>query len=470
MQVRYQLASACLILALLTLPASAAAAPNFLVIIGDDCTYSDLPLYGGQNVATPNIDALAREGMQFTHGYVSMSMCLPCRTEMYTGLYPHRSGASWNHSAARPGTKSICHYLGDAGYRVGLTGKYHVEPRESFPFEKVKGFEPGCVKMTADHEVSGVREFMARSSEQPFCLVVGLVTPHVPWSVGDPSRFDRKKLQLPPHLADTPQTREDFAKYLAEIEVMDQQVGDVMAVLDESGQADNTLVLFTSEQGAQFPGCKWTNWELGVHTAFVARWPGQIEPGTRSDAIIQYADVLPTLLDAAGIIADPKNFDGTSFLPVLSGANKQHREYAYAMHNNIPEGPPYPIRSVRDAEFRYIRNLAPEATYIERHVMGRSEHNPYFATWMFASPFNERAYRIVSRYMHRPAEELYHTAGDPFEQINLADDPKYAAVKERLSGELHRWMKSQNDPGAALDTVEAWNARREAAGLVRRKN
>lgn len=446
------------------------AKPNFLIIIGDDCTYSDLPLHGGQNVATPNIDALAREGLQFTHAYVSMSMCLPCRTEMYTGMYPHRSGASWNHSAARPGTKSICHYLGHAGYRVGLTGKYHVVPRDSFPFEKIKGFEPGCVKLTAAHEVSGVRDFIGRDHEQPFCLVVGLVTPHVPWSVGDPSHFNQKKLQLPPHLADTPQTREDFARYLAEIEVMDQQVGDVLEVLEQSGQSDDTLVLFTSEQGAQFPGCKWTNWELGVHTAFVARWPGDIKAGTRTDAIIQYADVLPTLLDAASVDATDLSFDGTSFLPVLLGDKSKHRKYAYSMHNNTPEGPPYPIRSVRDAEFRYIRNLTPEATYIERHLMGRADHNPYWSTWMYASPFNERAYNLVRRYMHRPADELYRTAEDPFEMDNLADDPKYAEVKKRLSEEVDRWMKEQGDPGTALDTREAWNKRRAAAGLARRKN
>ena len=457
------------ILALLAISTGEAASPNFLIIIGDDCTYSDLPLHGGQNVATPHIDALAREGMQFTHAYVSMSMCLPCRTEMYTGLYPHRSGASWNHSAARPGTKSVCHYLGDAGYRVGLTGKYHVVPRKSFPFEKVKGFEPGCVKLTAAHEVSGVREFIGRSREQPFCLVVGLVTPHVPWSVGDPSHFDPKQLQLPPHLADTPQTREDFAKYLAEIEVMDQQVGDVLGVLEASGQADETLVLFTSEQGAQFPGCKWTNWELGVHTAFVARWPGKVAAGSRTDAIVQYADVLPTLLAAANVDAESKNLDGSSFLSVLLDSGKQHREYAYSMHNNIPEGPPYPIRSVRDAEFRYIRNLTPQATYIERHLMGRNDHNPYWATWMYASPFNDQAYNLVRRYMHRPAEELYHTASDPFETKNLAEDPKYAEVQQRLSAEVDRWMQDQDDPGPALDTREAWNERRQAAGLEKRK-
>jgi len=449
-------------------PASGAA-PNFLIVIADDATCSDLPLYGGRNVQTPHIDRLASQGMMFTHAYLTMSMCQPCRTEMYTGLYPMRNGACWNHSAARPGTKSICHHLGELGYRVGIAGKVHVTPRGSFPFEMVDGFERGCVSKTARHECSGIRKFMARDSQQPFCLVVALVVPHVVWTVGDPSHFDRQQLALPPHLVDTKQTREDFARYLAEIEVLDQQVGDVLSALEATGQADRTMVIFTSEQGAQFPGCKWTNWELGVHTGFLVRWPGKVRPGSRTDAMIQYADVLPTLLDAAGGDPSSGGFDGSSFLPVLLGRKSEHRRYAYAMHNNVPEGPPYPIRSVRDRHFRYIRNLTPEATYIEKHVMGVVEHNPYWVTWLFASEADPHAYAMVHRYMHRPAEELYHTSEDPFEQRNLADDPQYAEVKARLRAELDRWMQQQGDPGAKLDTHAALQACRRAANRAKAK-
>ena len=438
------------------------AKPNVLIVIAADATYSDLPLWGGKNVKTPAIDRLASQGMLFSHAYVCMSMCLPCRTEMYSGLYPMRSGACWNHSAAKPSTKSICHYLGDLGYRVGIAGKVHVTPRQCFPFEMVDGFERGCVSQTARADCTGIEQFMGREGDQPFCMVVALVVPHVVWTVGDPSHFDRKKLQLPPHLVDTPVTRDDFAKYLAEIEVLDQQVGKILHTLEATGKADNTIVLFTSEQGAQFPGCKWTNWELGVHTGLVVRWPGKVKPGSRTDAIVQYADFLPTLLDAVGGDPESKRFDGSSFLPVLLGEKTTHRQYAYAMHNNVPEGPPYPIRSVRDHHFRYIRNLTPEATYIEKHVMGLAAHNPYWSTWLFASEGNPHAYAMVHRYMHRPAEELYHTSEDPFEQNNLAADPKYAETKARLRAELDRWMQQQNDPGVALDTHEALQASRRA--------
>ncbi|MHB8898914.1 MAG: sulfatase family protein [Thermoguttaceae bacterium] len=443
--------------------AGAAEKPNFVIVMADDATFRDLPLWGGQNVKMPNLDRLASEGLVFDRAYVTMSMCLPCRTELHTGLFPMRSGACWNHSAARPGTRSTCHYLGALGYRLGLAGKSHLVPRSVFPFEMLEGYQRDCVAPTAEHDPSAIREFMSRDPNQPFCLVVALVVPHVVWTVGDPSHFDRKALKLPPNLADLPQTRDDFARYLAEIEYLDLQIGEVLATLDAAGKADETLVLFTSEQGAQFPGCKWTNWDTGVHTGVVVRWPGKVATGRRTEAIIQYADVLPTLIEAAGGTVDAADFDGSSFLPVLLGKKDSHRQYAYGMHNNVPEGPPYPIRSVFDGEFRYIRNLTPEATYIERHIMGVDEHNPYWARWMYMSGENERAYQLIHRYMRRPAEELYRTSQDPYEMTSLADDPFYAEIKARLRAELDRWLKSQGDPGKGLDTKKAWEEIKKAA-------
>ena len=434
--------------------------PNFLIIIADDCTYNDLAIYGGRNVRTPHIDRLAREGMVFTRAYLSVAMCLPCRTELYTGLYPARSGACWNHSAARPGTLSIVHHLRALGYRVGLAGKKHVSPATSFPFEDVPGITGNCVAEVTYFDPAGIREFMACDGDEPFCLVVGLVEPHCPWTMGDYEHFDQAALELPPYMADTAATRRDYAKYLAEIEVLDERVGQTLAALDQSGQADNTLVIFTSEQGAQFPGCKWTNWDTGVHTGFIVRWPGRVEPGRRTDAMIQYADVAPTLVEAAGGDPDACGFDGTSFLSVLLGESDRHRDFAYFMHNNIPEGPPYPIRSVTDGTYHYIRNLIPDALYIEKHLMGESRWHDYWPSWLFDSTFNEHTRALVYRYMRRPPEQLYRLDEDPFEMNNLADDPEHADAKDRLSAELDRWIAEQGDPGASIDTKEQWEAAR----------
>lgn len=439
----------------------AAPRPNFLIIMADDATFTDLPLYGGQNIKTPNIDTLASKGMLFEKAYVGMSMCVPCRTELYTGLYPIRSGVCWNHSKARPGTKSVTHRLGSEGYRVGIAGKIHVTPKASFPFENVKGFESNCVAPTAAFDCAGISEFMSRDAKQPFYLAVCLVVPHVVWTVGDTAHFDVDKIKLPGYMVDTPQMRKDYIKYLAEMEYLDMQVGKILQTLDKSGQADNTLVLFTSEQGAQIPGCKWTNWELGLHTGLIVRWPGKVKENTRTQALVQYADVLPTFMEAAGIAFPKAQFDGSSFLPVLLGKTQEHRQYVYAMHNNIPEGPAYPIRSVRSQQYSYIRNLSPDQLYIEKHLMGVYEHNPYWQTWVFATAENPQALRLVQRYMKRPAEELYDLQADPLEMNNLAENPDYAKLKSEMSQELDQWMKSQNDPGAELDTWQQYQANRK---------
>ena len=439
--------------------------PNFLVIMADDCTHNDLPVYGGKNAATPNIDKLASEGLVFDKAYLGSAMCQPCRAELYSGLYPMRNGCAWNHSASRPNITSMPHHLKSLGYRVGLAGKVDVLPARAFPFEMVEGFDANCVRdPTKPHNTSDILRFMGDDKGQPFCLVVALVEPHVPWVMGDVSKYPPKKLNLPPNIADTPRTRQDFSHYLAEITYMDRQVGDILRVLDQTGRADNTLVLFTSEQGSQFPGCKWTNWDTGLHTALIARWPGKITPGKRTNALVQYTDVLPTLLNAAGGDVSEHAYDGTSFLSVLLGRKSTHRKFVYGMHNNIPEGPAYPIRTISDGQYRYIRNLRPDEIYIEKHLMGWSGdgklNNPYWATWVREAWANRHTYNLVKRYMSRPAEQLYHTAEDPYELTNIADDPAMSAIKKRLSAELDRWMNSQGDPGALQDTPEAVEAAR----------
>jgi N-sulfoglucosamine sulfohydrolase len=467
---------------LLSAPIHAADQPNVLIIMADDCTHNDLPLYGGQNARTPNINQFARQGLTFNRAYLAEAMCQPCRAELYSGQFPLRNGCAWNHSASRPDVTSLPQHLRPLGYRVGLSGKVHVGPRTAFPFKIVNGFDKSCVRNpTQPHDLTAATAFMrgdGETGDQPFCLVICLVEPHVPWVMGDRSAYPPAKIKLPPNLADTPRTREEYAAYLAEITYMDGQVGEILAALDKTGKADDTLVLFTSEQGSQFPGNKWTNWDTGVHTALVARWPGKIAADQRTDAIVQYADVLPTLIDLAGGDArdqsrtsngNQNQFDGTSFRRVLTGETGSHRTYAFGVHNNIPEGPAYPVRTVTDGRYRYIRNLTPGELYIEKHLMGRQgagdANTPYWATWIAEAWNHPDTYRLIKRYQSRPAEELYDTASDPYEMTNLAGDANLAPMKARLITELDHWMKSQGDPGAPEDTHEAHQAAKKGQHL-----
>lgn len=435
--------------------AAAPAKPNIVFILADDCTYNVLGCFGGTNVKTPNIDRLAAEGLTFRRAYATMAMCAPFRAEFYTGLYPARNGVAWNHSATKPGTKSVSHYLRPLGYRVGLSGKRHF----AGPFEMLKDFPTG----------KDIRKFITRDPDRPFCLFLCSHNPHAPWSTGDASQFDRDKIKLAPALHDNPRTREAMTRYLAEVADLDRQVGEILNLLTETGRAKDTLVIFSSEQGWAFGFAKWTNWDLGVHTAMLARWPGRIKPATHTDAMVQMADVVPTFIELAG--GDPADckLDGRSFLNVLTGKVAKHRQYVYGMHNNVPEGKPYPIRSIRNDEFHYLMNLASDRPYHEKHVMAAKSRLVWWPALEAAAQAGDAAAKaMMARFRNRPAEELYRTGQDTYERKNLAADPQYAKVKAQLRAELTRWMAEQGDPGAALDTLEAYKANARARKRTRK--
>lgn len=445
-------------------PASAAQRPNFLVIVADDCTYRDLELHGGQ-AKTPHLNRLAGEGMNFTRCFQAAPMCSPTRHNLYSGLYPVKSGGYPNHAVAREGVRSVAHYLPEAGYRVGLTGKSHVGPGSVYPFESVPGFDPSCTRSpTNSHTLESVTEFMGRDAAEPFCLFVALVEPHSPWVMGEASAYLPEDLKLPPVFVDTPETREHYARYLAEITYMDSQVGDVLGALEASGRADDTLVLFLSEQGSGFPFAKWTCYDAGLRSAAVVRWPGVVAPGSEADALIEYVDVLPTLLEAAGA-AIPKILDGRSFLPVLRGETDEHKQHVFGIQttrgvNNGAEH--YGVRSARSGEYLYIRNLTPDVVF----SCAANKGEPWDSWVRAAQAGDEHAATLVHDYRHRPAEELYDVRTDPWNRTNLIDDPGLEKVRADLRAELDSWMAAQGDEGAATEmrALKHMKARRTGKG------
>lgn len=433
------------------------AKPNILLIVADDCSYYDIGCFGAVNNKTPHIDALARQGLKFNSAYNSASMSTPTRHCIYTGMYPMHHGGYANHSQVNADVKSLPHYLKDLGYRVGLAGKWHINPSANFPFEDVPGFPKGCTSKDVSHTTDGIQEFMGRNSAEPFCLVLASINPHAPWTGGDASVFERKKLQLPPQFVDTEVTRDYYARYLAEVGLLDEEVGEAMQLLQDHDLQKNTLVIFVSEQGTQFAGAKWTNWNAGVKSAMIASWPAVIQPGSETSAIVQYEDILPTFVEVAGGKA-PDGIDGKSLTGVLQGKEKKHHPYAYHVHNNIPEGPAYPIRSISDGKYRLIWNLTPDKTYVEKHI----EKNEWYLSWKAAN--TEQARTILNRYQHRPEYELYDIKKDPYEFTNLADNKKYSQKKNELATELQKWMKQQKDTGIDKDAPRSPDHKKKKGG------
>ena len=450
-------------------PACAADKPNIILFIADDMTWFDAGCYGSPDVKTPHLDKLASQGMRFKHCSTATAMCAPTRQQLYTGLYPVRSGAYPNHSAVKQGTKSLGHHFKALGYRVAISGKKHYKPASSYPFETLAGGRPHDSGKSdkKDLNIQAIEQFIRRDTTKPYFLICATNQPHAPWNRGDASAYDPATLTLPPYLVDTKKTREDITRYYAEITYADALLGEVMAALEKSGEADNTIVLFTSEQGSQMPFGKWTCYEAGLRTGLVVRWPGKIKPASTTDAMVQYVDVVPTLIDAAG--GDPteydtgrpgapgggQGFDGTSFLPVLQGEADTHRTHAFGVHTTrgiINGSDCCPIRSVRNQRYKLIRNLNHETPF--KNILMSSTRDLIWKDWTAAANNgNEQAKRLTHRYQHRPAVELYDLQEDPHEMNNLADDPALNKVKQTLGDELDKWMQQQGDKGIETEML-----------------
>ena len=412
------------------------AQPNIVFILADDCTKWDIACYGSPDAITPTIDSLALSGMTFSRCSQQAPMCSPTRHSIYTGLYPVRSGAYPNHTFVYPEVQSVVQYLEPLGYRVGLSGKVHVSPASIFSFEYLDDKANPIGSKTEAFVES------AKQNKESFCLFVCSNEPHSPWDRGNVDLFDVDSITLPPYLADTEATRAEFRKYLAEIHFLDGQVKETLDLIEKYDLTDNTVVMFASEQGNSFPFAKWTCYNAGLSSALIVRWPGVVDAGTTSDAIVEYVDVLPTIIDIAG--GQPAaGLDGHSILPILKKEKTVHKSYTYGLHttrgiNNGSEY--YPVRSVADDTFRLILNLTPNMDFVNA-----TTSKSWFKEWKTSPvPFHQE---LANRYHQRPAIELFNEVEDPYNMNNLADNPAYQNEIVRLKAKLQAWMDYCGDRG-----------------------
>lgn len=426
---------------LLILTIAASAKPNIVFIIADDCTFRDLGCYGGQ-AHTPNIDKLAGQGMRFTRCFQTAPMCSPTRHNIYTGLPPVVSGAYPNHTFVTPETKSVVQYLSKLGYTVAQSGKTHVSPANVFSWKKI----PGGQNPQFEKVSSFIKE--QADKKEPFCLLLCSNEPHSPWNKGDRSRYPVNQVKLPPYFVDTFETRDGFSRYLAEITYFDSQVGKAMSLVEKNGLTDNTLFIVTSEQGNAFAFAKWTCYDSGLQTALIARWPGRIKAGSNNPAMIEYLDLLPTFIEAAGGTAPPE-LRGKSLIPVFAG-KQSHKKFVHGIMTTrgINDGSShYGIRSIRSETYKLIWNLTPEIKFVNRCSTA-----PEFRSWLaLAATGHVEAIEKTSRYQNRPEFELYDIKKDPFEMTNLAGKPGLAKIQTNLYQGLQEWMKSCNDRGKATE-------------------
>jgi N-sulfoglucosamine sulfohydrolase len=420
----------------------AAAQPNIVVFLSDDHSLLDSTAYGSKDVKTPAMERLANAGMTFDRAFVASPSCAPSRAALLTGLMPVRNGAEANHSKPRPEIKKLPAYLKALGYEVVSFGKVsHYRHTGDYGFDHF-------AHDTFHDDVAipnGIKWLRERKSGKPLCIFFGTNWPHVPWPETSEG-YDPEKLSVRASHVDTPRTRDMRARYYAAVSRMDKELGDVFdAAKDVLGP--NTFFLFSADHGAQWPFGKWTLYDAGIRTPLIVVWPEKIEAGARTDAMVSWIDILPTLVEVGGGAA-PQDIDGTSFLGVLRGQTREHRDRIFTTHSGDPPMNVYPMRSVRTGDWKYIRNLHPEFSFTTHIDLGQAADGAgYFASWREKAKTDEAAAALVKRYHERPAEELYDLRADPLELRNLAGDPQHAQRLAAMRADVEAWMKANNDEG-----------------------
>lgn len=443
-------------LALLTVLAvhSDAAPPNIVLFISDDHGYLDSTVAGSPDAATPHLARLAADGLTFTNAFVASPACAPSRAALLTGLMPNRNGSMINHQPPRTDVKKLPAYLHELGYEVVAFGKVgHYLQTKDYGFDVARFCDfhdhrgvPAAVKF--------MQKWKADKQTKPLCILVGTNWPHVPWPEVEGESTDGANLSLPPTHVDTAETRRWRARYMAAVKKFDDDLGVVYDAAYQS-LGPNTLFVQFSDHGAQWPFGKWNLYGAGTQVSCFAVWPGVVEPGRTTAAMVSLVDVLPTLIDAAGE-TPPADLDGKSLVPLLRGKTDQHRDAIFTTHSSDGRMNDYPIRAVRTLHWSYIRNLRPDGehhTHIDRAAP--VDGSSYWKTWVEEAKSNPAARAIVDRYYRRPAEELYDLKNDPHEQRNLAADPKHAATLAEMSKKLDAWMQAQGDEGITTEATVA---------------
>lgn len=425
-----------ILLAMVILLASATthAAPNFIVIIADDMAWDDSGAYGHPHIKTPNIDRLAKEGMRFNRAFLTTSSCSPSRCSILTGRYPHATDAGELHLPLPAQQIILTENLREAGYYTAAAGKWHLGEATKPKFDAIyQGRPSGCEKW--------VDALAERPMDKPFFLWLAAVDPHrgyQPNTIPEPHRPE--DVVLPPYNPDLPGVREDFALYYDEIARMDGYIGNVLDELDRQGVADDTVILFMSDNGRPFPRAKTTLYDSGIRTPFIIRYPSVVAAGQQCDSIVSAVDIAPTFIELAGA-PTLESAQGVSFAGTLVAPAFKVRDYAFAEHNwhdySARE------RSVRSSQFLYIRNEYPDLAGTPPADAVRSPtYEAMIAAYENGDLSPEQSTTFVTP---RPVESLYDIKSDPNSMKNLAGSVEYDDILTTMRTVLDTWKDDTAD-------------------------
>ncbi len=440
-------------LAMMGLPKVSEAAekrPNIVFILTDDQRFDSMSCTGHPYVHTPNMDRLAREGAIFRNCFVTTALCSPSRASFLSGKYVHTHGVKDNRTFFPTDTHATFpQLLQKAGYETAYFGKWHMGRQDIVqpgfnrwvallgqgtymdPKLNIDGTWTETTGYIADILTGHAVDWLKQKRDAPFCMYLAHKSVHEPFTpaVRHSKLYEGKEITLPPSAKDTMEGKPEFVKsksplgkgekfptfpdrfqervrnYYRTLMGVDDSVGQILRTLEETGQLDNTIIVFAGDNGFFWGehglGDKRWAYEESMRIPFLVRFPKMLKPGSTIDEMVLNIDLAPTLLDLAGAPI-PADMQGRSWKPLLQGKHPKWREdflYEYFIDAEFPKAVPL-IKSVRTTRWKYI-------SYPE---------------------IND-------------TEELYDLRNDPYEMRNLAQDPKHSGVLKDMKARLARLLK-----------------------------
>jgi len=480
--------------------------PNILIAIADDQSYPHSSIYGFSEIQTPAFDFVAKSGSLFHNAFVAAPGCSPSRAALLTGKNIWELEEAGTHASNFPSKfKVFTEDFEENGYHVGFTGKgwgpgnWQISGRTQNPAGKSYNnhflTDTPTTGISKKDYVENFKEFLhEKESDQPFVFWFGAHEPHRIYEYGTGKRAGKEieKVSVPAFLPNTEIVKNDILDYILEIEYFDQNLLQMIELLRENGELNNTIIIVTADNGMPFPYAKANVQEFGTHVPLAISVPGGIKENVNHDPV-SLIDLAPTLLDLCGL-KKRKDMSGKSLRSLLTQKNPPlHRNYVLTgreRHTHArPENLGYPARAIRTQDFLYVYHFFPNRwpagdpvpvtpTNDQNNIReGFQSLYPGFHD-VDDSPSKEAvmAYQDSIYFelalAKRPREQLYDIKKDPYCINNIIEQPSYKQIANELKNELMAALKEQRDPrvfeNPIFDSYPRYSNMRNFSGFNKR--
>ena len=436
--------------------AHAAERPNILLILGDNWRWPTAGILGDPLAKTPAFDRIAREGVTFTHTFNPVPSCSPTRSCLLTGRNAHELGERASLWSGFPkDTPVVTQLLREVGYEIGYSGKPWAPGNHEISGWKENPVGPKFADFAAFHA--------KRATTKPFFFWLGNTDTatkggKLPYLADAKAKLDATKLTVPPELPDCPALRDDLMNYYGGVMKLDAEAAQAIAVLEKSGELENTVIIYTSDNGWQMPRGLGNCYDSGSRVPLAIRWGKNLTAGRKVEEFVNVAELGPTFLELAGLTPPPVMTLHSIRNLLLGKADSFPRDAVFIereRHANVRhESQSYPVRAIRTRDFLYLHNLRPDrwpagdpdVLFLHGRPYGDVDTTGVKDFLLAHQNDPAHARHIALIFGKRPAEELYDLRNDPQQLTNVAFKPEYADALKAHRARVDEWMKQTHDP------------------------